>query len=216
MLAMAARGEAREGDWLVAEHQTAGRGRQGRTWVSPPGNLYASGLVELRADDPPAPTLALVAGVAVVDALAVPELMLKWPNDIVHSRSFAKLAGILVERHDDWVVVGVGANLAHAPDLTDRATAHLAALGSIISPQALVDILAASMTARLADWRTDPGTIFAAWSARAHPIGTALSTEIERVRVEGVFGGLSDEGALRLKLPDGGTRAIHAGDVFLI
>lgn len=216
MLVLAAGGSVREGDWLVAERQTAGRGRQGREWSSPPGNLYASGLVMLRPTDPPAPTLALVAGVATVEALAMPELMLKWPNDVVYSRSLAKVAGILVERSDNNVVVGVGVNLAHAPDLTERATAYLTALGSIVSPQALVDILAATLTARLTDWRADAGIIFSAWSARAHPMGTSLSAEIDGVRLEGAFSGLTPDGALQLRLPDGSFRVIHAGDVFLI
>jgi BirA family transcriptional regulator, biotin operon repressor / biotin---[acetyl-CoA-carboxylase] ligase len=164
MLALAANGSVREGDWLVAERQTAGRGRQGRAWVSPPGNLYASGLIRLRNDDPPAPTLALVAGVATVQALAVPELMLKWPNDVVHSRSLAKVAGILVERSDNNVVVGVGVNLAHAPDLTDRATTCLTALGRNVSPQTLVAILAANLTARLPGRRRN--NLFCVVSAR--------------------------------------------------
>ncbi len=216
MLALAASGSVHEGDWLVAERQTAGRGRQGRAWQSPPGNLYASGLVELRAGDPPAPTLALVAGVATIESLAVPELMLKWPNDVVHSRSLAKLAGILVERSENNVVVGVGANLAHAPDLPDRATAYLDALGSIVSPLSLVEVLAANLEARLRDWRADVGIIYSVWSARAHPIGTSLSAEVDGVRLDGNFDGLTADGALQLRLADGTTRVIHAGDVFLI
>jgi BirA family transcriptional regulator, biotin operon repressor / biotin---[acetyl-CoA-carboxylase] ligase len=216
MLAMAARGEAREGDWLIAERQTAGRGRMGRAWESPPGNFCGSGLVELRDGDPPAPTLALVAGVASIEALAIPELLLKWPNDIVHSLSFAKVSGILIERRENYVVIGVGANLAHAPDLTDRATAYLTALGSIVSPAALIDSLAACFAARLLDWRTDASTIFSRWSMRAHPIGTPLAAEVGGVRVEGAFGGLTEEGALRLRLPAGDIRVIHAGDVILI
>ena len=216
MLALAANESVHEGDWLIAERQTAGRGRQGRAWQSPMGNLYASGLVQLRMGDPPAPTLALVAGVATVESLALPELMLKWPNDVVHSRSLAKVAGILVERSENNVVVGVGANLAHAPDLPDRATAYLSALGSDVSPHVLVDILASNLAARLRDWRADVGIIYSAWSAHAHPIGTSLSAEVDGVRLDGSFDGLTPEGALQLRLADGTTRVIHAGDVFLI
>ena len=217
MLAMATRGEALDGDWLVAERQTAGRGRRGREWVSPPGNLYASGLVALRPADPPPPTLALVAGVAVHEALAVPELMLKWPNDVVHMRSLAKISGILIERQGDWVVIGIGVNLVHAPDLTDRAAGYLSALGSAVSPQALVGTLASCFASRLGDWRADVATIFNVWTAHAHPIGTPLAAEVvDGTRIVGHFDGLTDIGALRLKLPDGATRVIHAGDVFLI
>jgi BirA family transcriptional regulator, biotin operon repressor / biotin---[acetyl-CoA-carboxylase] ligase len=213
---MAARGDALDGDWLIAERQTAGRGRMGRRWESPPGNLYASGIVELRGGDPPAPTLALVAGVALIEALAVPELMLKWPNDVVHSASFAKVAGILVERRDDCVVAGFGVNLAHAPELSDRATAYLKALGSIVSPQAFAHTLSEHWAARLCDWRADTRRIFATWAARAHPVGTALAIDVGDIRIEGIFGGLTDQGALQLRLADGTVRVIHAGDVFLI
>jgi BirA family biotin operon repressor/biotin-[acetyl-CoA-carboxylase] ligase len=86
-------------------------------WVSPPGNLYISTLVRVCPDDPPAPTLALVAAVALHDALG-PGLTIKWPNDIMAGE--AKLAGILLERAGDAVVVGFGANLAHHPKGLDR------------------------------------------------------------------------------------------------
>ena len=111
-----------EGRWLVALHQEAGKGRQGRSWVSAPGNFYGSTLVQLRADDPPAQTLSLAAGLALIEALeaAVPgqALMLKWPNDVMLAGK--KLAGILLERNGDRVAVGFGVNLASAPELADR------------------------------------------------------------------------------------------------
>ena len=76
-----------EGDWLVALEQDAGKGRQGRSWISAKGNFFGSTLVRLRASDPPAQTLSLAAGLALVEAvdIAVPAqaLMLKWPNDLM-------------------------------------------------------------------------------------------------------------------------------------
>ncbi|MBA3898037.1 MAG: biotin--[acetyl-CoA-carboxylase] ligase, partial [Sphingomonadaceae bacterium] len=133
MLARAAQG-ATEGEWLVADTQTDGCGRMGRAWESPPGNLYASGLMRLHPDDPPAATLALVAGVAVHQALALwaDGMTLKWPNDALAGE--AKIAGVLLERAGDAVVVGVGANLARHPDLPDRHATSLAALG-IATPE---------------------------------------------------------------------------------
>src|SRR5438093_256869 len=116
-VALFAREGAPEGLWLRAEQQTGGRGRQGRTWLSPPGNLYASTLVRLTAGDPPAATLSLVAGVALhqVTQAYAPEvpLQLKWPNDLLANG--AKLAGILLERHEDAVIAGFGVNLAEYP-----------------------------------------------------------------------------------------------------
>ena len=111
-----------EGDWLIALEQEGGKGRQGRPWVSAPGNFFGSTLVVLRPGDPPAQTLSLAAGLALIEAVdaAVPAqaLMLKWPNDLMLMGR--KLAGILLERSGDRVAVGFGVNLASAPQLADR------------------------------------------------------------------------------------------------
>src|SRR5689334_7206475 len=94
-LAALARAGAPEGTWLRAERQTGGRGRQGRGWESPLGNLHASTLVRLAPGDPPAPTLALVAAVALREVAAAfapgADLVIKWPNDLLAGG--AKLAG---------------------------------------------------------------------------------------------------------------------------
>src|SRR3954468_5499421 len=105
-VAVLAREGAPEGLWLRADRQTSGKGRQGRAWQSPPGNLHASTLVRLRPDDPPAPTLALVAAVALHEVVTphAPAATIKWPNDLLVDG--AKLAGILLERQGDAVVVG--------------------------------------------------------------------------------------------------------------
>jgi BirA family transcriptional regulator, biotin operon repressor / biotin---[acetyl-CoA-carboxylase] ligase len=245
MLALAASGSVCEGDWLIAQRQTAGRGRQGRAWVSPPGNLYASGLVELRAGDPSASTLALVAGVAVCSTLVAPDLIrglafcddglseekprpgsrpgrrdegltLKWPNDILVGS--AKLAGILLERQGDSVVIGVGINLAHHPDVPDRPTMSLAALGVTMSADTAISTLAPAFACWLGTWRTQGlPPIRSAWLDRAHPIDTPLAAALpDGTRIEGSFDGLTPDCALQLRLPDGTIRVIHAGDVFLI
>ncbi len=215
MLAMAARGEAREGDWLVADRQTAGRGRQGRAWASPPGNLYASGLVELRPGNPLAPTLALVTAVAIADALALPGLTIKWPNDLLASGR--KLTGILLDRQCDAVVIGVGINIAHHPDLPDRPTASLAMLGYATTPDVVLNAVAEAFARWLDIWRADFAAVRRAWLDRAHPAGTPLNAALpDGSRIAGTFDGLTEDGALRLRLPDGGVRVIHAGDVFLV
>jgi BirA family transcriptional regulator, biotin operon repressor / biotin---[acetyl-CoA-carboxylase] ligase len=212
LLARAAAG-APEGLWLRAERQTGGRGRQGRVWRSPPGNLYASTLVRLRPADPPASTLALAAAVALHDAAAA-DLMrvsIKWPNDLMAGQ--AKLAGILLERAGDAVVIGFGANLAHHPHGLDRPVTSLKALtGAAPDAQTFADKLAATFARRLAEWRRGLAAIRSAWLAAAHPVGTMLSTP----EGEGRFDGLDDGGALRLRRADGTIRTIHAGEVFLI
>lgn len=213
-LAALARSGAAEGLWLRADRQTGGKGRQGRTWVSPPGNLYASTLVRLRPGDPPAPTLALVAAVALHEAVAphAPGVQIKWPNDLLADG--AKLAGILLEREEERVVAGFGLNLAHHPHELDRPTTSLAAAGGTApEPAAILEVLADAFARWLARWRVagvDP--LRAAWLERAHPIGTALSTHLG----EGLFDGLDAHGGLRLRVAEGGVRLIHAGDVFLL
>ncbi len=219
-----ARSGAAEGSWLRAERQTAGRGRQGREWQSPAGNLYASGLVRLRHTDPPPASLALVAAVAVEEAVAtfvapapnVPELRLKWPNDLLLDG--AKLSGILLERSDDAVVVGIGVNLAHHPDLPDRRTTSLAAHGIPTGPAALLDVLAETFARWLSKWRGEGlAPVRARWLERAHPIGTALTARLpDGSAIDGLFDGLDPEGALNLRLASGDRRVIHAADVFLL
>ncbi|GGB34131.1 biotin--[acetyl-CoA-carboxylase] ligase [Sphingomonas metalli] len=215
----AARHGAAEGSWLRAERQTAGRGRHGRDWVSPTGNLYASTLVRLRRSDPPAPTLALVAGIAVQEAVSVflpGATRLKWPNDLLADG--AKLAGILLERADDAVVVGIGVNIAHHPDLSDRPTTSLADRGEACDATLVFDVLREGFARWLARWRGEGlAKIRARWLADAHPIGTPLSLRApDGSLVEGLFDGLDPDGALTLRLAGGGRRVIHAGDVFLI
>lgn len=194
----------------------AGRGRQGRGWVSPAGNFYGSTLVELRPADPPAQTLSLVAGLALIEAVdtAVPgqPLMLKWPNDLMLLGK--KLAGILLERSGDRVVMGMGVNLASAPELPGRACASLSAR---ITPEAFAPLLAASFERLLKLWRESaPELLAQAWLARAHPLGTPLTTHSSAdERISGRFDGIEPDGALRLRLDNGALEIVRAGDVEL-
>lgn len=219
MLALARDG-APEGTWLRADQQSGGRGRQGRLWVSPPGNLYASTLVRRHAGDPPAPSLALVAALALDTLLqgwlTPGRLMIKWPNDLLADG--AKISGILLEGAGDAVVVGMGVNLAHHPDLPDRPATSLAALGlSAPDPADFAEELAASFAAWLARWRGEGlGAILARWQARAHPPGSALRVNAPEGVLEGLYEGLEGDGALRLKSADGRVHVVHAGDIFLL
>jgi BirA family transcriptional regulator, biotin operon repressor / biotin---[acetyl-CoA-carboxylase] ligase len=218
-LASLAREGAEEGVWLRAERQRSGRGRQGREWHSPPGNLYASTLVRLRRADPPAPTLALVAAVALHEVACVfatrAPIEIKWPNDLMVAG--AKLSGILLERLDDSVIIGFGVNLADHPDEA-RPTISFGQLGGAPDPAAFLDALTESFARWLERWRNEGvEPIRSRWLAAAHPPGTALSTHTASgAWVEGLFDGLDENGALRLRLADGTSQVIHAGDVFLI
>jgi BirA family biotin operon repressor/biotin-[acetyl-CoA-carboxylase] ligase len=215
-----ARNGAGEGTWVRADRQLAGRGRQGRIWDSPPGNLYTSTLVQLRADDPPAASLALVAAVALDETVGgyvdPGRLRLKWPNDLLLGG--AKVSGILLERADDAVVIGIGVNLAHHPELADRPTTSLAEHGAAVTPAAFLERLADMLGAWLVLWRRDGlSPVIRRWSERAHPVGTRLSANLpDGEVVSGTFLRLDEHGALVLGLADGAERVIHAGDVFAV
>ena len=210
--------DAVEGDWLVARRQDAGRGRQGREWKTLDGNFFGSTLIKLFDRDPEPATLALVAGLALHDAVETltsdAALQLKWPNDLLLEG--AKLAGILIEREGDRIVVGFGVNLAAAPQIEGRDTASLAPKVQI-APQAFAPILAGSFARLLGAWRSaDPASLAMAWMQRAHPVGTPLSVHASAgATVSGRFAGLEQDGALRLETEDGRIETIRAGDVSL-
>lgn len=217
---IAAGEQVREGDWLIADRQTAGKGRQGRTWFDGQGNFMGSSVVAVRAGDPAAPTLALLAGLAVYEAVsphipAPKRACLKWPNDVLIGE--AKLAGILLERVGDTVIVGIGVNLTSAPVLPDRSSIALTAYGPAPDRDTFAAELAASFAVELERWRGyGLAPLLSRWKAAAHPEGTALTVgEPGETALKGQFAGLSDDGALLLRLADGTCRAIHAGEVRL-
>ncbi|MCT2558705.1 biotin--[acetyl-CoA-carboxylase] ligase [Tsuneonella sp. YG55] len=209
-----------EGDWLVANRQTAGRGRQGRAWFDGAGNFMGSTVVRPGPHDPPAPTLALLAGLAlyetVVPMLADPTVLsLKWPNDLLAGR--AKLAGILLESEGDAVIVGIGVNLAAAPQVEGRETMALSAFGPVPDRDLFARALAGTFDRELERWRSvglEP--LLRRWRSAALPIGSALTVhEPGGAVANGAFAGLDDGGSLLLRLEDGRLRSIHAGDVML-
>jgi BirA family biotin operon repressor/biotin-[acetyl-CoA-carboxylase] ligase len=184
--------------------------------VSADGNFFGSTLVRLRTTDPSPQTLSLIAGLALIEAVdvAVPgqPLMLKWPNDLLLLGK--KLAGVLLERSRERVVVGFGVNLASVPDLPDREGASLDAK---LMPQAFAPLLAGSFSRLLDLWRqSEPGLVVEAWLARAHPVGTPLSVHSGTGEpVSGRFDGIDPDGALRLRGDNDSLEIVRAGDVAL-
>ena len=147
--------------------------------------------------------------------IAVPgkPLMLKWTNDVMLDGR--KLAGILLERNGDRVVVGFGINLARAPELADRKAADL---GGVIAPQAFAPLLAANFARLLDDlWRSSESSeLVRAWELRAHLTGTLITFHSGTdEKVSGRFDGLEPDGALRLLRDDGSVDIVRAGDVDL-
>jgi len=202
---------------LIAKRQATGKGRQGRVWESIEGNFLGSTLVQVRPGDPVAPTLTLVAGLALIEAVEVSApgapLSLKWPNDLMLGG--AKLAGILLERSGDRIVAGFGVNLAGAPEIEGRRTAALKPLADI-APEAFAPLLASKFAQILAMWRTaEPAQFAQAWMAKAHPIGTPLKVHnAPGELVSGTFDGIEPDGAMRLRR-DGMIDIIRSGDVLL-
>jgi BirA family biotin operon repressor/biotin-[acetyl-CoA-carboxylase] ligase len=182
-----------------------------------PGNFFGSTLVLLKNCDPPAHSLSLAAGIALIRAVEAVApatgLMLKWPNDLMMGQQ--KLAGILLERNGDRLVAGFGVNLAAAPDIEDRRAAALSSV-ALVSPQSFAPVLAGAFARALDMWRTESKRLTTAWMESAHPIGTAIRFH-ERAGgpVEGRFAGLDADGALRLSLADGSDHVVRAGDVML-
>lgn len=214
--------------WVLADRQTSGRGRSGRSWASSPGNLYASLLMTTSAPVSKVGQLSLVAGVATIDAirkagpLASGEtLRLKWPNDILIGA--AKAGGILVEsstrgRKEAMVaVIGIGLNLGSAPTDLGRAATYLTAHGLTLSPREALCFLVREMDAWLKTW--DEGAGFAgvrqAWLERAGPVGEPLSVLANEGPIEGRFAGLDAEGALMIAESGGRVRHFNYGDVSL-
>ena len=217
LLDRAGRGEALvEGQWLIADRQTAGRGRMGREWIDGSGNFMGSTVVSNVAGDPSTSTLAFVFALAAHDALAdrVADLALKWPNDVLAGGS--KIAGILLQQVNAIVVAGLGVNIAQAPDLAK--TTSLADRGIADTRDAFFDRLRGSVAVRIADWRARPlSETLRAWMDRGPEPGARLAARGgEDAPLEGRYDGLADDGGLRLRLDDGTMRVIHAGEVSLM
>ncbi len=217
-----ARAGAAEGLWIQAERQSGGRGRLGRTWESPSGNLFASTLVRLRAGDPPASTLAFVAALAVYDTVA-PYLadkapQLKWPNDVLVEGK--KLCGMLLERYEDAVIVGIGINIAAAPDIPGREVTCLHDAGAPKSLDAamLVGELAQKFQHICDEWRNKPiSNTLDKWQRNAHKTGTEIKISREGANhLTGTFIGIDINGSLKIRTNDGAVQVIHAGDVEIV
>jgi BirA family biotin operon repressor/biotin-[acetyl-CoA-carboxylase] ligase len=210
--------------WVTARQQTAGRGRRGSTWISTPGNLYATLLVCDPAPAERAPQLSFVAGLAVHDAIVDraadlrEKLALKWPNDILCEGK--KLAGILIESESVGVrlavAIGIGVNCMHHPVETVFPATDLAAAGTAIAADDLFVALSGTMARRLAQWHRGLGfaSIRADWLERATAIGGEMRVRLPGRELFGRGEALDERGRLILRLADGTLQTITAGDVF--
>ncbi len=206
--------------WVTAEGQSGGRGRRGRTWISEPGNLFASLLLTEASPPEHWPELAFVAALAIHDAVVEcapglrAQLAIKWPNDLLLAER--KFSGILIEGEGQGaVVVGIGVNCINHPSDTMYPATDLATAGAAVSAQTLFSVLSAKMVERLAQWSAGAHffTIRADWLARAAGRGQPIRVRVADHDLVGRFDDIDAQGRLLLSLPDGARKAIAAGEI---
>ncbi|SEP39044.1 BirA family transcriptional regulator, biotin operon repressor / biotin-[acetyl-CoA-carboxylase] ligase [Rhodospirillales bacterium URHD0017] len=206
---------APEGTVVWAREQTGGRGRRGRAWASPVGNLYTSTI--LRPDCPAARAaeLGFVSALAVADIVPTDRAVrVKWPNDVLVDGG--KIAGILLESAIgqagaqtgvvQHVIAGIGINVGFAPRLPEMRYPGAALGGSV---EAALEAFTAAFAQRLAEWRRDGfEAVRALWLAKAGPLGTEVDVKLGDELVRGRFGGVDHEGALLLETASGPRRIV--------
>ncbi len=204
-----------EGLAVFAARQSAGRGSRGRGWVSPPGNVALSVVLRPAVAASQAGMFPLLAGVAVAEAVlglgAAP--MLKWPNDVLVAGR--KCAGLLIDAAParerlEWLVIGIGINVAYAPELPGRETTCLADHG--VTEDALQ--VAKLVLERLRDWLARPAAVTPAWLALAHPLGTPIEVKSPHFHAAGTFAGLAPGGELLLAV-ENRIEKISTGEILL-
>lgn len=208
--------------WIRARSQSAGRGRRGNEWFSPPGNLYATLLLSEPSSPENAPQISFVAGLALHDAIAAsapqlgPVLALKWPNDLLLGH--AKLAGILIEGEDQpvfAVAIGIGVNCITHPAKTAYPATDLASNAALVTPEQLFEALSAAMVHRIRQWQRGDGfkAIRAEWLKRAAGLGQEIQVRLPDREFSGRFEGLDEAGRLLVQTSNG-QMAVTAGEVF--
>ncbi len=207
--------------FLLADEQTAGRGRLNRHWASAQGNCYSTVIMPLNADLQSVSQISFVVALAVADTVrqqsnATPQL--KWPNDVLVQG--AKIAGILCEVLSSaplTVAIGCGINVAHAPVGLNYPATSLAALGGSASRDAVFQTYQARLMYWLNEWQLGQGfsIIRATWLQQALGLGETISMRSADDHLTGRFEGITEHGAVILKPPHGPPHILHAGDLHI-
>ena len=210
--------------WIAARSQSAGRGRMGRDWVSPAGNLYATALFRWGGELPDMTRVPFATALAVSDTVATlapqADPKLKWPNDV--RCDGAKVSGILVETSEAagvrWVAVGIGINVAFSPEGLGQVTTCLADLrgDAMIDTGLALQTLREAFAWRLEQTEADFSDTRLAWLERAEGLGKPVRVNVNGVAQEGAFKDIAADGALVLQLRDGRLQTIRSGDVEVI
>jgi len=203
--------------WLKATYQTAGRGRRGRNWDTPSGNLAATLLIHPSRPEKDWPQLSFVAAISAADMAASfapnARISLKWPNDVLADGR--KLAGILLENAHGSLAIGIGVNLQHYPKDTEFPAVSLAALGVAPSAEDALTPLAAGFAKWYEVWTAQGfSAIRDAWLARAQGLGTRIRARLVTEERLGMFEGIDENGALLLNEGFGRLTVLPAADVF--
>lgn len=203
-----------------SDTQSGGRGRRGREWISPAGNLYLTVAIRNEVPLARAAECSFVAALALHSAISdlrpalADRLRLKWPNDVLIDG--AKIAGLLLELEagGKWVLIGCGVNAASSPEGMPYQTTNLLAEGAYVPPgqllQAFID--------ELQKWRRlwvgeGFSPIRSAWLNHAMGLGGEVTANLGDRSIKGIFQDLDENGALRLRLSDGEVMTIAAGDI---
>lgn len=210
--------------WIAARQQTAGRGRLGRQWQSPTGNLFATLLFPAQDGFSEAGRVPFAGALAAHDTCSaiVPDadIKLKWPNDV--RVEGAKLSGMLVETGTHlgviWIALGIGINVATAPQIEDYRTTSLMALGAstALQPEHVLEELSAATSKRLKQAGQNFAALLSDWETRAEALGQTVTAGPHSNRVTGRFVGLAEDGGLRLEQNDGTVTVIRTGEVDLV
>lgn len=201
-----------EGYVVQAAEQTGGRGRRGNQWTSPVGNLYQSIVLRPLCDKHLWGQLSFVVAVALADAAFAcganaKSLKLKWPNDVLINEQ--KLAGILIEAHDDFLILGTGVNIMQSPE--DRAKVNDFC---DLSVQEFRDIFLEKIHMYYTQWNKNGfDDIRQKWLVHAYKFGETIQARLPNAIYEGIFEALDPQGILLLREKDGTLRHIHSGEI---
>ena len=209
--------------WIIADTQTAGRGRRGRAWASPTGNLMTTLYLPTRMAAVEAGQVAFVAGLALESTVRhfigdAAKVSLKWPNDVLIDGK--KASGILLESvmqngEVTWLAVGLGLNLMHHPDDTPYPATNIREYAAAPDNLTALSVLAAAFDTVYRQWQMGGfTTLLMAWRAVAHGMGGPMVARLEKEEIKGIFHDIDEKGALLLRDESGAVHVIDAGDVF--
>lgn len=206
--------------WIMARRQLAGRGRRGKPWNDPEGNFSATLLIKPECKPAEAALRSFVAANALFEALSglvgARQLAMKWPNDVLYQGG--KLAGILLESAGsaekvNWLAIGMGVNLASAPEIEDAAFPPVH-LNGVMDQVGFLDLLAPNFDAEEARFRAEGfAPIREKWLSRAARLGEMITARTGREECTGTFDTVDEQGQLVLLTPKG-RATIPAADVY--